>query len=258
MKTSFKNSFVHCIDKLDIMKKLILLLMLSATLMSCSEPNPYLDKIKEKVKQDAMGIEMNYNSISFKWTDTLTVGKQIAKITAKYDDGIKTILNNNYYSEDILTKKSLMKLRGFEDRVRNTPKGYKSFEAFAFANRNASSFISDLCNQYEETDRILSDWDNLEKGNLSLIRVATWYYQREDKFNGNSRGDWSLVTDILNSLGELQSEKNSLSEKDSNEVVEYKAYNVYTINNPLLNGAEVEIKKHFIFDNELNIIRTED
>ena len=74
MKTSFKNSFVHCIDKLDIMKKLILLLMLSATLMSCSEPNPYLDKIKEKVKQDAMGIEMNYNSISFKWTDTLTVG----------------------------------------------------------------------------------------------------------------------------------------------------------------------------------------
>ena len=28
MKTSFKNSFVHCIDKLDIMKKLLLLLLL--------------------------------------------------------------------------------------------------------------------------------------------------------------------------------------------------------------------------------------
>ena len=28
MKTSFKNSFVHCIDKLDIMKKLLLLLLI--------------------------------------------------------------------------------------------------------------------------------------------------------------------------------------------------------------------------------------
>ena len=28
MKTSFKNSFVHCIDKLDVMKKLLLLLLL--------------------------------------------------------------------------------------------------------------------------------------------------------------------------------------------------------------------------------------
>ena len=28
MKTSFENSFVHCIDKLDIMKKLLLLLLL--------------------------------------------------------------------------------------------------------------------------------------------------------------------------------------------------------------------------------------
>ena len=28
MKTGFKNSFVHCIDKLDIMKKLLFVLLL--------------------------------------------------------------------------------------------------------------------------------------------------------------------------------------------------------------------------------------
>jgi hypothetical protein len=28
--------------------------------------------------------------------------------------------------------------------------------------------------------------------------------------------------------------------------------------NPMLNGAEVEVKKNFIFDKDLNIIRTED
>ena len=240
------------------MKKIIIILLI-VPMISCTEVNPNLDKIKVKVKEDAMGVEMNYKSISFNWVDTLSVGKQIAKTTAKYDDGINTILNNNYYSEDILTKKALMKLRGFEDRVRgSTPKGYKSYEAFAFANRDASPFISALCNQYEETDRILSDWDNLEKGDLSLIRVATWFYEREDSFNGNSRGDWSVIIDMVNMLEKLQSEAKLLSERDSNEVIEYKAYNVYTITNPLLNGAEVEVKKYFIFDNELNIIRTED
>ena len=34
MKTSFKNSFVHCIDKLDIMKK-VMLLFLGLILISC-------------------------------------------------------------------------------------------------------------------------------------------------------------------------------------------------------------------------------
>jgi len=45
---------------------------------------------------------------------------------------------------------------------------------------------------------------------------------------------------------------------DANEVMEYKALNNYTINNPLLNGAEVDVKRYFIFDKELNIIRTEE
>ena len=35
MKTSFKNSFVHCIDKLDMMKKLLLLLLVP--MVSCQD-----------------------------------------------------------------------------------------------------------------------------------------------------------------------------------------------------------------------------
>lgn len=240
------------------MKNLLLLFIIAVALTSCSESNPYVDKIKVKVKQDALGVEMNYKSISFKWVDTLTVGKQISKIESEFEDGLNSILNISYFSNEILTKEALIKLRGFEDRVRNAPKGYKSYEAFAFANRDASSFISALCNQYEETDRLLSDWDNLEKENLSLIRVATWYYEREDEFNGNSRLDWSVIKDAINSLEELRSQKENLFKEDLNKVIEYKAINEYTINNPILNGAEVEIKKHFIFNSELEIIRTEE
>ena len=35
MKTSFENSFVHCIDKLDIIKKLFFLLLLVPMVFFC-------------------------------------------------------------------------------------------------------------------------------------------------------------------------------------------------------------------------------
>ena len=74
------------------MKNLLLLFIIAVTLTSCSESNPYVDKIKVKVKQDALGVEMNYKSISFKWVDTLTVGKQISKIESEFEDGLNSIL----------------------------------------------------------------------------------------------------------------------------------------------------------------------
>jgi len=63
---------------------------------------------------------------------------------------------------------------------------------------------------------------------------------------------------LVDILEELKTKKDSLLGQNANEIIEYKAYNIYKINNPLLNGTEVEVKKHFIFDKELNIIRTED
>jgi hypothetical protein len=234
------------------------LLISLATLIACAETNPYINKIKIKVKEDALGVEMNYKSISFQWKDTLTIGKQITKMTAQYDEGLNSILDISYFSEDVLTKEWLIRLRNFENRVRNKPKGYKNYEAFAFANRKASSFISEFCDQIEKTDELLTHWEHLGKGNLNLIKNAIWYYEREDKYNSRSRTDWSAINNLVKELEKLNSEKEALLERDSNEIIEYKALNVYKINNPMLNGAEVEVKKNFIFDKDLNIIRTED
>ena len=239
------------------MKKYLLLLSL-ATLIACAESNPYIDKIKIKVKEDALGVEMNYESISFQWKDTLTIGKQITKLTSQYDDGLNSILDISYFSQDVLTKEWLVRLRNFENRVRNTPKGYKNYEAFAFANRKASSFISEFCDKIEETDQLLTDWENLGKGNLNLIKNALWYYEREDRYNSRSRGDWDAVKGMVKELEKINAEKEILLGRDSNEIIEYKALNIYKINNPMLNGAEVELQKHFIFDKDSNIIRTED
>lgn len=63
---------------------------------------------------------------------------------------------------------------------------------------------------------------------------------------------------MVEELEKLQTEKDVLSKKDPNEVIEYKALNIYNINNPMLNSVKQEVEKHFIFDKDLNIIRTED
>ena len=64
MKTSFENSFVHCIDKLYIMKKLLLLLLL-VPMVSCSS-----DDDNTRITDPLIGIwEGTYEG----GNDTLTV-----------------------------------------------------------------------------------------------------------------------------------------------------------------------------------------
>ena len=246
------------------MKKLVFLLGLAIATISCSSNGEYIDKIKLKVKNDAMGVEMNYKSISFQWIDTLTVKKQLAEGIAQYEEEVKPLLDYSPFSEEVLTKEKLVELRNWENKQRGTPFNfsgtkYKNYEEFAFANRDLSSFISDLCDQIEKTDKILTEWDNLGKGNLELIRNAIWYYERQDGYyNTSPKTIWKSAITLIDELEKLQVENDRLSEMDANEVMEYKALNNYTINNPLLNGAEVDVKRYFIFDKELNIIRTEE
>ena len=61
------------------MKKLIYL-FLALTILACgSDSNQvYIDKVKQQVNKDAMGVEMKYKNVSFEWVDTLTVKKQLA------------------------------------------------------------------------------------------------------------------------------------------------------------------------------------
>ena len=69
---------------------------------------------------------------------------------------------------------------------------------------------------------------------------------------------WSKVLSELENLKLIKNEIDSLSKFDSDKVIYYKAFNIYIINNPLLNEAEQEIKKYFLFGSNLNIIGKED
>ena len=56
------------------MKKLLLILLPLTLLFGCSNPNAeYLSKIKQNLKENANGVELNYENIEFKWVDTLFV-----------------------------------------------------------------------------------------------------------------------------------------------------------------------------------------
>lgn len=245
------------------MKKLIYL-TLTILIVACSDNvnQVHIDKVKQKVKKDAMGMDLNYKNVTFQWIDTLTVKKQLSILKTSYDEGINTLLNSPSFSKDELTKEKLITLRNWENGIRKTPfrfdaKKYKNYEEFALANRNLSPFITDLCNQIEISDKLIENWSNLREGNLELIKNVNWYYKRKANYNGTSKDFYNSVNTLVESLEELQIKIVPLSEMKPNDVIESKALNNYTINNPIMNGVEVDVNKYFIFDKDYNIIRTE-
>ena len=56
------------------MKKLIYL-FLTLLIVSCSSDSNqvHIDKVKQQVKKSAMGVEMNYKNITFKWVDNFNL-----------------------------------------------------------------------------------------------------------------------------------------------------------------------------------------
>jgi len=245
------------------MKKLIYL-TLTILIVACSSDinQVHIDKIKQKVKKDAMGIDLNYKNVTFDWIDTLTVKKQISFLNTSYDEGINSILKSSFFSQDVLTKEKLITLRNWENGMRDTPfkydgKKYKNYEGFALNNRDLSPFITDLCNQIEISDKLLENWSNLEEGNLKLIKNANWYYKRKANYNGTSIDFYNSINNLVELLEELKIKIVPISETNPNDIIESKALNNYTINNPIMNGIEVDINKYFIFDKDYNIIRSE-
>ncbi len=256
------------------MKKNLIILGLLGIIASCSNPNKeYIEKIKQQVKEDALGVEMNYKNISFEWTDTLFVGEKISELDKSFSERLSVILNLEYYAKDnfekgklfslsYLTKNRLEQLRNWEKNNRGIPfnKEYNDYYKFAFDNRDASAWISELCNQIEETDSLLSEYDKLEEGNLFLLKNVLWYYNRIDNYHSNHKPEslWSTISEEIDALKEIKEEIDSLTIIGSDKVIHYKALNTYKINNPIFNGAEQELKRYFLFDSNLNIIGKED
>lgn len=251
---------------------------------SCSGPDSvFVEKIKQQIKEDASGVELHYKNVEFQWTDTLFVKEKLSELNSEYSDRLNTVLNIEYvikdnfvegkvFSKSYLTKDRFSELRNWELKVGHPKEysfggqagwvkdGYKDYYEFAFANRTASPWITELCTQIEEADSLLAIYDSLEEGNLDLIQNAVWFYNRIDSYESNSDPEeiWQIVSDEIDELRVLKTEIYSLASLNPEDVIYYKALNKYKINNPVLNGEEQEISKYFLFDSDLNIIGEEE
>lgn len=247
------------------MKKLtsLFIAIIAISMFSCSDPNEmYLDKIKQKVKEDALGIDMNYKNLDFIWVDTFFVKEEIKELTKKYDEKLTTIMKIKYYDTEFLfskkyvTKKKYLELRNQENKFR---KG--SFNGdyckYACENTDKSPWLLELCNQIKTTDSLINVYDEIKEGDLCFIKNVNWFYHRTDHFYSNKKGVelWNAVKEVTNELTHIKYEIDSLSKLDSNYVIHYKAFNKFKINNPILNNAEQELESHFYFDNKMNIIK---
>lgn len=220
------------------MKKINLIALLFAGLaISCSNPNKeYIEKIKLKVKEDVMGVEMHYKNINFQWTDTLFVKERLSEIKQNYNDRLNTVLDLEYYAKDnfekgkvfsksYLTKNRVEQLRNWEKNNRGIPfnKEYKDYYKFAFTNRDASEWISELCAQIEETDSLLNNYESIKEGNLKLLENVLWYYIRINDYYSNHNPDeiWTKVSAEFAQLREMEVKIDSLSTLNPEQVIYY-------------------------------------
>lgn len=255
-----------------MIKKYSLIFIVFYLVTGCSDPNqPYIDSIREKVQSDAMGFDLNYQSIEFNWVDTLKINDKINRLETAYSEKLKEILDLEYhvydnherdyiFSKKYISEQRLLELRNWEDNMRGMPfNEYDNYTEFAFSNRNQSEWLQNYTSTVEKTDKLINKYESLNDGNLELIRNAVFYYERIDSFHNNRNVSdlWGLVRSQIYTLESLSKEINSWSEKNPNEVIHYVAENKFQINNPMFNNAEQQITDKFYFNKNFEIIKRE-
>ena len=271
-----KNWIMHLI-------KYSVLIFHVALIYSCSDPNEkHIQKIADFTKENAFGAELNYQNVQFNWVDTFFVKERLVELNKAYSAKLNEILKIEFYVKDnftrgnlfkkeYLSKDRLLELRDWELNVGHPNKGsysgssalwvkdgYKDYYDFAFSNRDASTFIFNLCNQIEQTDSLLKVYDNVKEGDLNLLENASWFYKRIDNYESNHKPHqiWDAVNIELDTLNHWEIIIDSLSLLNPNEVIHYKTLNKYKINNPFLNGVEQDLKCYFLFDQHFNVIKS--
>ena len=75
MKTSFKNSFVHCIDKLDIMKKLLFVGTIILFIYSNQAVRGQVNPVYKEVDQ-ILWVVQNIKSVKKGWVEIACLSTQ--------------------------------------------------------------------------------------------------------------------------------------------------------------------------------------
>lgn len=259
--------------------KFLLFALFISILSGCSNPNAiFIDTIKEKLKRDAMGIELNYKNIMFQWVDTLFVHERLSLLDSIYNQTINDLLNTEFFVHDNLERGKifsleyisidrLTELRNFQKNVRSNmyPRGgHNDYYEYLFDENDKNYCRTDWCNELrsrlQSIDNLISNYEQLKEGDLTLLENVIWHYERIDSYENNQKPNpiWQNAFDVVNSLVEIKSQIDSLSTIDPHSVIHYKALNRYKINNPLLGGVEQEFARYFIFSSDFEIIEYQD
>lgn len=255
--------------------------ILALIAISCTNPNEqFTSQIKEKLKKDANGIELNYKSISFNWVDTITNYDSVTSLITVQnvlkqqvlEKNIQKILGKEFiFSKEYVTVEKLKQWRNFEVEWGHPNKslilnseaswvkdGYKDYVEFALDNRDLSPFISELCTNINRIDSLITNYDDIDGFCPTLIKTSLWSLWREYTFMGYSKRDelkeiYMETEKIMKEINSLSKSIDELNQLGDEFVHFYIGENKYKINNPFINNAEQELTKKFKFDKTLII-----
>lgn len=219
-------------------------------LVSCNSNKEYLEKIKEKINSDAMGFDLKYRSIDFQFRDTIYI-KDIK-------DSLLLVINRTLAplqrdSDFIIDLDTPVRLKKIKEKIINKEKILdkfyslegKSYHQMDIVVKELLVTIDSICanfsiksNQYFILKTVIKYREN-QATRLKLYDIASSYNKLKEEIDKAEINNKTI--DSLSAFSEIKP-------------AYYKAYNKYTINNPLFGGTKQTLESVFVFDESKNLI----
>lgn len=224
-------------------KAIVILFFASLTFVSCGRKSEIEKRLEAHVIEQGNGIIKDYNLKSID-IDTITVGGRIKQLSTELDwadvepdsSVLRTLRNRDFIEFHYFNP-------NYEEQVMRGE--YK----------DASEWCTELRVVTEKADSLLAAWPTVKKYNYDYLWLIAWYGDRKEQYYGID-DSWSMHPTVEEQKAALN-EMAGLQTAQSDSIVGYDVVHKYSIVNPLLNNATVNISQKVRFDRNLNILSSE-
>jgi len=225
------------------MKKVIIAAVSILLFSSCSENNEYIKKIKERISSDAMGIDLKYKSLEFKMIDTISIKEYTDSLLLPVIEFKEQVSKDSNF---LIDNRSSGRIEALIAKVKRTA---EISDRLYGSNSNMIEY--QLCqDKWNKTNKDLSTVSS----QYEFWKLVVYCYEARSKIHNISTTAYDNLNDLIFEAEKSQSKIDSISKFTGDKPVYFKAFNKYTIVNPVFGNATQTINSVFTFDENKKLI----
>ncbi|MBK8519019.1 MAG: hypothetical protein IPL55_22860 [Saprospiraceae bacterium] len=139
---------------------------------------------------------------------------------------------------------------------------HKDYYKFIFSGECVSDWCRELKSKLISIDKFIEKDTIIQTEKLEFYLTLLWFYKINIKAEGRVfdelKRNYTFVENGLKGLIPTNDRIIELKLLPENDIIHYKFYNKFQINNPIFNNAEQTLEQYFYFDKDLNLFKRED